>query len=64
MSFTQDFLFLSLIGDRLPKFTKKQSKLVNVIQFCNGICSVVKVVVPTRKGKQEHVKAPIIYRKI
>ena len=36
----------------------------DVVQFCNGNCSVAKVVVPLRKGKQEHVKALIIYRKI
>ena len=29
---------------------------LDVVQFCNGNCSVAKVVVPLRKWKQEHVK--------
>ena len=28
-----------------------------VIQFCNGNCSVTKVVIPSRKREQEHVKS-------
>ena len=31
--------------------------IINVIQFCNRNCSVTKVVVPPRKGKQEHIKS-------
>ena len=30
---------------------------LDVVQFCNGNCSVAKIVVPSRKGKQEHVKS-------
>ena len=29
----------------------------NVVQFYNGNCSVAKVIVPLRKGKQEYVKS-------
>ena len=29
----------------------------DVVQFCNGNCSVGKIVVPPRKGKQEPVKS-------
>ena len=31
--------------------------IIDVVQFCNGNCSVAKVIVPPGKGKQEHVKS-------
>ena len=31
--------------------------IINVVQFCNKNCSATKVVVPPRKGKQEHIKS-------
>ena len=29
----------------------------DIVQFCNGNCSIAKIVVPPRKGKQEHGKS-------
>ena len=37
----------------------------DVVQFCNGNCSVAKIVVPLRKGKEKNMsKALLLYRKI
>ena len=47
---------LFLLCSLLCTFSLTMAPNIDVVYFCNGNCNVAKVVVPPRKGKQEHIK--------
>ena len=51
------FFLSTILYDNNKAFLNRLVRVGDVFQFYNGNCSVSKVVVALRNGKQEHVKS-------